>query len=580
MELVVNRPSRPTTTRGYPSSIDVHGSKVLFCSGTIVAIASFPDFAEVDVYREHSAPTSVAKFSPTGNLVASGDIKGNLKVWWADNPTHPIRYEVQALAGPIRDISWSADSQRLVYVGEGASVGKVIMSDSGNSLGDIVNHSRPALTCAFRPDRPFKVVTGGEDGQINYFAGPPFRYDKSLHSHSNYVNKLVFSPDSKHFLSASSDRKVCVYDALTTELKHTLVGHDGSVLGADWLSNELIVTCGADKAVKVWSGETAVWSGSVGSTVDDMQVAVRTVTSETFLSLTLGGELILWSMNESQPLQVYRSNSNPCKWLASTGRYLFTAEGFGTVCIRHNWTATDVHVVKRAVPIVSAKAYRDQVAIVWIDGHLEVYRENAKETEVELEAEAVDLAWEFGGSRIAVACADSTVKIISGTSTRSLQTPGVPGKVSWGGHKLFVSDESNAINATSDLETWTVVLSHTHTVSVLEISPNGELLAVGDSNRYVTILTTAEGLVQHSWPFHSSLVSSIAWHSGNNVLVSSSVDKSIIVWSIAKGGPLATMLDTHRLGVNAVTFIEADLRSTVVSAGADGVLRFWNCSLA
>jgi WD40 repeat protein len=173
-----------------------------------------------------------------------------------------------------------------------------------------------------------------------------------------------------------------------------------------------------------------------------------------------------------------------------------------------------------------------------------------------------------------------TLKVIESAAVHSRPAPAQVVRVAWGGSKLFASDQSFTVHATDDLEVWSVVLQHTHSITALETSPNGGLLAVGDSNRIITILNTADLTVLHSWPYHTSLVSSIAWHSGSDILVSCSVDRNIILWSVAKGGPLETILDTHRFGVNAVCFIEADLATTVVSAGADGVLRFWRCLLA
>jgi WD repeat-containing protein 1 (actin-interacting protein 1) len=46
------------------------------------------------VYRGHNHATSVAKFSPSGNWVASGDASGRVRVWAWDNPEHVLKLEV------------------------------------------------------------------------------------------------------------------------------------------------------------------------------------------------------------------------------------------------------------------------------------------------------------------------------------------------------------------------------------------------------------------------------------------------------------------------------------------------------
>lgn len=48
------------------------------------------------VYRGHNHAASVAKFSPSGNWVASGDASGRVRVWAWDNPEHVLKLEVCA----------------------------------------------------------------------------------------------------------------------------------------------------------------------------------------------------------------------------------------------------------------------------------------------------------------------------------------------------------------------------------------------------------------------------------------------------------------------------------------------------
>jgi WD40 repeat protein len=46
------------------------------------------------VYRGHNHAASVAKFSPSGNWVASGDASGRVRIWAWDNPEHVLKLEV------------------------------------------------------------------------------------------------------------------------------------------------------------------------------------------------------------------------------------------------------------------------------------------------------------------------------------------------------------------------------------------------------------------------------------------------------------------------------------------------------
>ena len=54
--------------------------------------------------------------------------------------------------------------------------GHVFLWDSGSSVGEIIGHSKFINSIDYRPVRPFRVVTAGEDNSIGWFEGPPFRY--------------------------------------------------------------------------------------------------------------------------------------------------------------------------------------------------------------------------------------------------------------------------------------------------------------------------------------------------------------------------------------------------------------------
>lgn len=47
------------------------------------------------------------------------DQSGKVRIWDTVNKEHLLKNEFQPIGGPIKDISWSLDSQRVVVVGEG-----------------------------------------------------------------------------------------------------------------------------------------------------------------------------------------------------------------------------------------------------------------------------------------------------------------------------------------------------------------------------------------------------------------------------------------------------------------------------
>jgi len=86
--------------------------------------------------------------------------------------------------------------------------GHVFLWDSGSSVGEIIGHSKPINSIDYRPTRPFRVATGGEDRIACWFEGPPFRYKNSFHDHERFVNVVRFSPDGERLLTGGADGKV------------------------------------------------------------------------------------------------------------------------------------------------------------------------------------------------------------------------------------------------------------------------------------------------------------------------------------------------------------------------------------
>jgi hypothetical protein len=46
-------------------------------------------------------------------------------------------------------------------------------------MGEFEGHSKRVLSCSFKPTRPFRIVSCGEDFGVNYYEGPPFKFKTS-----------------------------------------------------------------------------------------------------------------------------------------------------------------------------------------------------------------------------------------------------------------------------------------------------------------------------------------------------------------------------------------------------------------
>lgn len=79
-------------------------------------------------------------------------MKGNIIIWETEGK-HLIKKQYEyVLSGPIKDISWTGDNQRIAVVGEGKSTfGKAILLDTGSSVGEVSIVSKKLNAVDIRP---------------------------------------------------------------------------------------------------------------------------------------------------------------------------------------------------------------------------------------------------------------------------------------------------------------------------------------------------------------------------------------------------------------------------------------------
>ena len=107
--------SLPRTERGQPIVLgaDPKGENFLYCHGNSVIIRNLDSPQMADVYTQHSCQVNVAKYSPSGFYIASADKSGKVRIWDTVNKEHILKNEFQPISGPIKDLAWSNDNQRL-----------------------------------------------------------------------------------------------------------------------------------------------------------------------------------------------------------------------------------------------------------------------------------------------------------------------------------------------------------------------------------------------------------------------------------------------------------------------------------
>nr|CCA21220.1 conserved hypothetical protein [Albugo laibachii Nc14] len=595
----------PTTTRGAASVLNVHPKepKLIYCSGKLVVVRSLEDPTDCLVYRGHNEPTTVAQFSPNGFWVASADTTGKVRIWSYDHPEHILKLEVNALAGRVDDLQWDCESKRIVVVGQSRGIlARVFAWDTGSSLGEITGHQKRIQSVAFKPTRPFRIMTASEDFNVCTHQGPPFTFlHCSNNGHKNYANCIRYSPKGDLAISVGSDKEIFLYDGTTGELLEKFPSqHNGSIYSVCWSPDgSQLLTSSADKTVVLWdvSSRSVIKTFCFGGKkpeLADMQVAV-VWKNDYMLSLSLSGNInYLDMMTPNQPKRIIQGHQvsitsltmDPSRQVILTGSY------DSIVCSWHDRIASVLGGCAHTGKITGIAASSKQVASVSWDDTIRVadvqedgsflYRVSKM---LDCQPTSVVMVPSLA-SLLAVVGTNKGLKVVH-EENHELKL--VTFSINWTPNCIAISPEGSliAVGAQGNhvihlfelrdksLHGVGELAGHLGPVTCLAFSPDGGYLAAGDTQRDVRVwdIASLQPKIEKLWVYHTTRIASVAWSPSGKYIVSGSSDESIYIWNVETPLTKRCFHLTHKEGVTSVAFLEEE---KLISVGNDACVRFWN----
>jgi WD40 repeat protein len=543
----------------------------------------------------------VARFSPSGYYVASGDVTGMVRVWDAVEAIN-TKGEYAIISGRIADVAWDGDSARIIAVGDGRErFGHCFTADSGNSVGEVSGHSKVVNAVAMRQQRPLRAATVSDDGSMCFLHGAPFKFaNKSSDLHKGFVYGAAFSPDGAVLVTVGADRRIQLYDGKTGE-PTTAVGegvHTGSIFAVSWAKDsKRFVTASADQTVRVWdaqSGENVqTWRlGPEGSvSVPDQQVGVvwpHGRTDGLIISLSLDGDLNYLVEGSEKPIKVVQGHNKSVMTLANSsdgkGQSLYTGSFDGRVC---NWdlstgtgAAVDGQTHTNQVTQFTAASGR-AYSVGW-DDTLRIIDESANTfagSSLKLAAQPKGVAASKG--RVIVAQNNGlTIYDPKDGRDKIFDTGFTPTSIAASGEFVAVGSDDNTVHvyvfdSSNELRESTTLRNSTSQISALSFSKDGRHLAVGSSSGKIIVYKTASwDVATDRWSSHTARVTSIAWNDEGTHAASGGLDTNLFVWSLAKPGSRVKALNAHKDGVNGVAWVDGGIAST----GGDAAIKIWKVS--
>jgi len=587
----------PRTERGQPIVIgpDPKGETFLYCNGNSVVTRNLDSPQYSEIYTQHSTQVNVAKYSPSRFYIASCDNSGKVRIWDTVNKEHILKNEFQPISGPIKDIAWSGDNQRIVVVGEGREkFGHVFLADTGTSNGDITGQTRPINTVDFKPTRPFRIVTGSEDNTAAVYEGPPFKFKGTKNDHSRYCQVVRYSPDGSLWASGGFDGKIFVYDGKDSELKGELVGHTGGVYGLAWDgSGKQLISASGDKTVRLWDVGSfkCITTFNMGSGVEDQQVGCLW-SGPHMISVSLSGFInYLDPSHPEGPVKVVKGHNKPitAMGLSPDRKSIYTSDSEGRIITWDSETGTNTRI--------EGKGHGAQVNGLISSGSNTLATIGFDDT-----LRSIDVSsGEFSGPAVSlsaqpraldhvqdltfVCTLKSIVFLKSGAVQQEFSVEFEPSSCSYSsqlGH-LAVGESGGNLVRVYNIQSGGLDLVTEITLSGsamdLAYSPDQKYLVSADSNRKVTLFTAGAGYEKASnkeWGFHTAKVNCVAWAPNSLYVASGGLDTTLILWSVEAPDKYCIMRNAHdQSQITCLAWLD---NSSLVSAGQDGNIKVWNIS--
>ncbi|HKJ56889.1 MAG TPA: BTAD domain-containing putative transcriptional regulator [Nitriliruptoraceae bacterium] len=209
--------------------------------------------ASVRAFTGHDVDINDVVFSPDGALVATAGDDGAAKVWDVASGEEVAVFDHD---GAVVGLSFNADGRLLAGSWRDEGTVRVLDLDSGDEVGAFV---LSASSTSFAPDDDRLVMAAGQQAvvvdtvtgerlvEVTVEGGAPHPLGYAS------VQVATWSPDGRWIATAGTDRRALVWDADTGDLRASMSGHDGAVVGAAWAPDSArLATSGEDGTARVW----------------------------------------------------------------------------------------------------------------------------------------------------------------------------------------------------------------------------------------------------------------------------------------------------------------------------------------
>lgn len=591
------------------------GDLIAYPNGRTVFLRELGDMTKCRVFSEHKCKVNVVKFSPNGRHAASGDVEGNLLIWEILTDRFSLRNTFPINKG-IRDIAWSPDGKRVAVVGnsDGGTFAAAILVDTGSTVGSLTGHSGNVLAVDYKPTRPYRVASGGEDNTAMFFEGPPFKFVSTFKGHTNYVSCVRFAPDGNTYFTTSNDGKVFLFDGKTGEKKAELkqgkkaTKHMGTIYSGSWSKDsKQILTASADKTCKLWNLEdnkclaTFKFGEDIKRpAIEDMQLSSLWHSSKTntsIVSLSLSGALNFLNPENPEEIKSVQGVMKNIKSLVldSANNLAYTGETSGVLTKWDLATGTGSWFKgkNQSTGVSAMRLSADgKLHVITLDDKARLHdiaslqrSDDKQQTPVPVGGSTRQLANANNDPTLfAVVLAQNKLVVFKDNkvaSTTALSFEPYCVCFSHDDSLIYVGGKNKAVVSFSvDASGATVAATESKfdTRDVCEhvaVTPDGKYMCASDRKRSLNMFDLASGeLLNSGNPLrhHTATIRSVAFSPNGSKMLSAGADSNVFIWYDGVVDGKRLKIEAHTQAISQASWLD---ENTIVTVGDELTIKTW-----
>jgi WD40 repeat protein len=493
----------------------------------------------------HEKAIEEMDFTPDGrSLLSVGDDSAVL-LWDLSDPSDiPAPSELGTTSGaPAWSVTVSPDGATAASASEDGSID--LWDLQSQTPIDRTDLAFDTITASFSPDGDLLMIGNGL-GEVTGLAADDLAIVvPTFQAHGSDVWEIEFTEDGSRFATVSSDGRVRVWDAETTELLDEPFARTAFVAQGGLVIGDAVVA--GDEQGRLLEAPLDGSAPPKASSTGSAPVVDAAWGGETLATLGADQRVQLWSPGgEPTALALERQPGGAFGVAASPdGSRLAVGDGEGAVRVYS--TAT---------------------------GEMELGPLGLHEGRV------ADVAFSEDGARIASGGDDGTVSVIDAASGQPIGGPQSGGAavtaVLWADERLVTGDEGGSVRVWTGGTLDAELGPHTGAVTAMSRAPDGTL-AVADASGQVSFWDLDGERAAEPIAADDTAVWGVDWSRDGSILAAASDDGEVSLWDAASRTRVG-VLTPQPGGAAGVAFL--DDGDSIATTSRDGVVRVWDVASA